>query len=322
MIRALALLAGLVLPQLAWAKDPLLVMPLDCTLGKDCYVHDYVDRDAGDGVRDFTCGGLTRDAHSGTDFALLTHKARNNGVNVLAASPGRVIWVRDGMPDIASTAPNAPDITGRACGNGVAIRHGGGWITRYCHLKQDSVTVQKGQRVRMRSVLGQVGMSGLSNYPHVHFTVRKGDQLIDPFDTSPIDRCGAANRNSLWMDSIPYKSAGWIRAGFATEQPETTAIDDGLESQKSIAANEPRIGAWGHFYGVQPGDNLTITWVQPSGASVVSSRVSPGTNKRNFRWYSRVSEDAPWPKGTYTVTFELIRNGEVLDVIQAKTRVE
>ena len=52
------------------------------------------------------------------------------------------------------------------------IDHGGGWRTQYCHMRQGSVRVRKGDRVRDRQRLGTIGLSGKTEFPHLHLSVR------------------------------------------------------------------------------------------------------------------------------------------------------
>ena len=119
MIRAAALVLTLAPAFPAGAFD--FAQPIACTLGETCHVQNYVDRDPGPGTADVGCGNLTYDGHDGTDFALPNLAAMQAGVQVLAAAPGRVRGIRDGMPDIAISDPAAPPLNGRDCGNGVAI---------------------------------------------------------------------------------------------------------------------------------------------------------------------------------------------------------
>ena len=72
-------------------------------------------------------------------------------------------------------------VKGRGCGNSVAVNHGGGWETYYCHLRRGSLTVRRDQRVEKGDKLGFVGSSGLAEFPHVHLGVRKDGKVIDPF---------------------------------------------------------------------------------------------------------------------------------------------
>jgi murein DD-endopeptidase MepM/ murein hydrolase activator NlpD len=121
MIRALApLLMALASPAGAFE----LAFPAGCTLGQDCYIQQYHDHDPGPEATDYTCGPLSYDGHDGTDIALPTRADMAAGVAVLAAAPGVVKGLRDGVADAA------PFPTGQDCGNGVVIDHGNGWETQ------------------------------------------------------------------------------------------------------------------------------------------------------------------------------------------------
>lgn len=58
-------------------------------------------------------------------------------------------------------------------GNHVVIDHGDGTFSAYAHLKRGSVAVRPGDRVGAGQKIGQVGNSGNSSEPHLHF------QLMD-----------------------------------------------------------------------------------------------------------------------------------------------
>ncbi|MGB0797354.1 MAG: hypothetical protein ACPGR4_09415 [Paracoccaceae bacterium] len=65
-----------------------LSFPVDCALDRSCYIQQYVDHDTTAGASDFTCSGLSYDGHKGTDFALITLRQMEDGVNVLSAAQG------------------------------------------------------------------------------------------------------------------------------------------------------------------------------------------------------------------------------------------
>ncbi len=71
-----------------------------------------MDHDPGPDAADFTCNGLSYDTHTGTDFALPSLAAMQAGVAVLAAAPGTVAALRDGMPDTGLTPDTAAQIDG------------------------------------------------------------------------------------------------------------------------------------------------------------------------------------------------------------------
>lgn len=78
-------------------------------------------------------------------------------------------------------------------GNVVSIEHADGYLTRYAHL--ENTRVVKGQKVTRGQVIGQVGMSGNSFAPHLHYEVMKDTLRMDPLNylfasVSPDDYMG------------------------------------------------------------------------------------------------------------------------------------
>lgn len=70
-----------------------------------------------------------------------------------------------------------------SCGNVVVIQHpeinGESRSTRYCHLNE--FAVQEGQKVKRGDVIGTIGLTGWTNFPHLHFEVKlNGFSPIDP----------------------------------------------------------------------------------------------------------------------------------------------
>ena len=64
-------------------------------------------------------------------------------------------------------------------GTSVWISNGSGSESHYAHLGQ--VTVSIGQKVEVGStVIGQIGMTGRTTGPHVHFEIRKNGVLVNP----------------------------------------------------------------------------------------------------------------------------------------------
>lgn len=66
----------------------------------------------------------------------------------------------------------------RGYGKVVVLRHGDGTETVYGHNRSNTCT--EGDTVRKGDVIAHVGMTGRATGPHLHFEVRKGDEVVDP----------------------------------------------------------------------------------------------------------------------------------------------
>lgn len=302
-----------------------LSLPVDCALGQTCHIQQYVDRDPGEGAADYTCGPLSYDGHKGTDFRLPDRAAMRAGVHVLAAAPGVVQGLRDGMPDIAQGEPGAPDLAGRDCGNGVLLRHEDGWSTQYCHLAEGSLAVSKGAQVARGAVLGRIGLSGNSQFPHLHLTVRDPQgRVVDPFDGRAQDEsCRFAEQGGLWASGLelPYEGGGALAAGFWDGVPDYAAVRNGTAARAHLSAGAPAIVLWAHFYGVREGDVIATRLADPSGRTVAEdSYRMPKTRATQFRAVGMRNRDR-LAEGRWQGVAELRRGDEVHDRIAVEVTV-
>jgi murein DD-endopeptidase MepM/ murein hydrolase activator NlpD len=65
-----------------------------------------------------------------------------------------------------------------AYGRGVEIDHGHGIVTRYAHLHR--ILVARGQKVGPETEIAQLGSTGRSTGPHVHYEVLVDGVAQDP----------------------------------------------------------------------------------------------------------------------------------------------
>lgn len=295
----------------AMAEDFSLGLPIDCVLGQDCYIQNYVDHAPGPEASDFTCGPLTNDTHKGTDIGLLNLAAMRRGVAVLAAAPGVVTGTRDGVPDISIRDPAAPDFRGRECGNGVVLRHPGGWETQYCHMKQGSIRVKNGQVVHRGESLGMVGLSGQTEFPHVHLSVRKNATVVDPFAAEFAQNCGA-EQHQLWADPVAYVPGGLLTLGFSENLPRFADIRDRDIAQTTLGADAPALVLWGNFFGGRKGDRVEITIDGPAGFRFRKVLTLERKQAIFFRASGKKRPPGGWPEGRYDGRISLIRGDAVL----------
>lgn len=294
----------------AHASAPTLRFPLECKPGKTCWIVNYTDLDAGSGTIDYHCGHLTYNGHKGTDFALRDLAAMNEGVTVRAAADGVVGGVRDGEPDVSVRKTGTKTVVGRECGNGVRIDHGDGWSTQYCHLRRGSVKVHRGDRIAAGKALGEVGLSGRTEYPHLHLAVRHAGKPVDPFSGhSPGEGCDSTG-TPLWdkdvLDELPYARRQIYNLGIAGEKPEIGRVRDGTYSRRPVHTSAPLLAVWVEAFGVGAGDKVLLVLEGPDGRTLVRStaRVERGLI-RVFRWAGKRRRGANWRTGTYQLTAEI-----------------
>jgi murein DD-endopeptidase MepM/ murein hydrolase activator NlpD len=63
-------------------------------------------------------------------------------------------------------------------GRTIVIDHGNGIRTRYGHLRR--YHVKRGQKVGYRKKIGQLGSSGRSTGPHVHYEIQIDGKAVNP----------------------------------------------------------------------------------------------------------------------------------------------
>lgn len=311
--RPLALAAALVAAPLAPSAQgapPALALPIDCALGETCFVQNHVDRDPGPGFADVACGALGYPGHDGTDFALPDLAAMAAGVDVLASAPGVVMRTRDGRPDVSVRDPAAPSVAGRECGNGVSLDHGGGWSTQYCHLARGSIAVRPGDRVETGDVLGRVGLSGNTEFPHVHLAVRHDGETVDPYDASGT-ACGDGRLDPLWAEPLPYVSTGVTSAGFLERAPEWGEVKAG--GLVHGGARDAPLVLWGQAFGGRAGDAMRLRIEGPGGAVMEGSPTLSRTQVAYFFAEGQYPPEGGWPPGRYTGLVEIRRGGAVMD---------
>ena len=95
----------------------------------------------------------------------------NDGINIKAKDGQAVSSSEDGI-----VAYVGSELKGY--GNLVIVKHSGGWISAYAHLKNSAVAI--GQKISKGQRIGNVGNSGKVKFPQLYFGLRKGRDAVNP----------------------------------------------------------------------------------------------------------------------------------------------
>jgi hypothetical protein len=241
-------------------------------------------------------------------------EVQREGVEVRAAAPGQVSRTRDGMADVSVRITGSDTIAERDCGNGVIIDHGQGWSTQYCHLAKGSIRVRPGETVGAKQPIGLVGLSGNTEFPHLHLTVRHNSVVVDPFAYGA-SRGGCNDGHSIWTPDLSpelrYQSGEIINAGFSDEAVTLQAIETGEVRHHALSSHSKAIVAYVRAIGLEAGDELTIELRLPDG-KLLSEYRSPKLEKDQAQYFAFAGKKLTgpaWTPGNYTATCSLLRMG-------------
>jgi murein DD-endopeptidase MepM/ murein hydrolase activator NlpD len=292
-----------------------LALPVKCQLGVTCFVQNYVDHDPSSQVRDFMCSGRTYDGHDGTDIRIPDIQAQQGNVDVLATAPGRVAAIRDGVEDISIRVTGKAAVAGKECGNGVVIEHDGDWRSQYCHLARGSVRVKVGDRVVTGQSIGLVGLSGATEFPHLHFTLRHQGRIVDPFaHGAPAGACGGGQ--SLWADAIreqtKFRAREILNFGFSSVPPTMDLVESGELRKHTVRPESDALSAYVRAIGLQAGDQQTITVRGPDGMIFSEYKADPldRDKAQYFVAAGKRLKAARWPPGHYKATYRVTRGDQ------------
>jgi murein DD-endopeptidase MepM/ murein hydrolase activator NlpD len=167
-------------------------------------------------------------AHVSSSFGrrfhpILRRAKMHNGVDY-AAAIGTPVWC------VCDGTVMASGYRG-GLGNAVTIKHTGGYVSTYGHLSRITAGVRSGAHVKQGTVIGNVGSTGMSTGPHLHFALQQNGKFINPQKkvappTEPIPaRFMAAFKDSIksWVSKLDDVKVPEIRVAPAVTGPESPA---------------------------------------------------------------------------------------------------
>lgn len=294
-------------------------LPVKCKIGDNCFLQNLVDMDTSQKVHDTLCQGATYDGHKGIDIRVKTTEVMDRGVTVVAAADGVVLGTRDGMDDVLVKGRELPEaIKGRECGNGLAIRHSGGLVSQYCHMKRGTVAFKKGDRVKQGEAVGQIGLSGHTQFPHLHFTVRREGEVIDPLS-------GKVPRSDFCPSDLSFQDSFFSQpVTDALIQSRNVIFDVGLSGEipdldQMVFGKKPKVASvdlpitigWVWVINLEKGDTIRSV-IRTQDGAVFSQSQSEPQDRHKAQYFHYSGKKRPATPGTYTMDVSIIRDGSIV----------
>ena len=98
----------------------------------------------------------------------------HNGVDITGTASKNVFAIQSGTVTLAASGYNG------GAGTNIKIDHGNGYISQYMHLSK--MLVKKGEKVEKGQIIGIIGCTGSCTGPHLHLTVYKDGETINPLN--------------------------------------------------------------------------------------------------------------------------------------------
>lgn len=298
-------------------------LPVNCTGAEFCAPQNYFDHDPSPAYADYVCGPLSYDTHTGTDIRI-SYADMERGVAVLAVADGVVRAVRDGEAEGEISLRGKASVKGREAGNAVVLVHGKDVETQYSHLKRGSVAVRSGQHVRTGQVLGMVGLSGVTEFPHLEISVRYKGQPVDPYMGLVSDGCSGP-REVLWSRAalqspvLAYRASGLLEAGFFNVPPKDPIALLRRHGWLEGRAGDPDALVFGVLvFGPRSEDVWNLRLFGPDGQILAESSTTQQRHQAQALRYVGKKRGTGWKPGFYRGEFRLTRaaEGDVVSVVR------
>jgi murein DD-endopeptidase MepM/ murein hydrolase activator NlpD len=146
--------------------------------------------------------------HEGVDLPGKT------GDTVVSTAPGKII--RAGWED--------PNDHKKGYGQFVEIQHENGTLTRYGHLSK--IDVKPGEMVESGQKIAEVGSTGHSTGPHLHYEVLKDGKKIDPSQSGAFNLNPVIPESKLSSSDMKYRETQNIKKEMKTNGQQVSILNN------------------------------------------------------------------------------------------------
>jgi hypothetical protein len=180
-------------------------------------------------------------------------------------------------------------------------------------MAKGSIRVKQGDVVAAGQPLGKVGLSGWTEFPHLHISVRHGNVVVDPFASDPAQACGP--RAGLWTPeaakAMAYKAGVILNGGLSGVAVTADMVADG--AVPGVTGASPVIAAYLRAIDLEKGDEIELTLTGPDGKALAARREAPLPRDKAeaFQMIGKKRPSAGWPAGTYTADLKVWRAGKM-----------
>jgi hypothetical protein len=235
-------------------------------LASNAVGHYYFDHSGPGWISDWKCQAETYDGHVGTDFGAPRYTA------IYCAASGTLAAKQDGWGDGSlGTDPSHA--------NYVIVNHASGMRTLYWHMQINSVTTKGiGSGIGCGEQIGQVGNSGMTSGPHLHFEPQLNGVPDDPYAGScggpitwwvnqnggnPVTTCEGPVKAARELDN---SSAGFSVVGtWSTGSSATDKYGADYRFHSTAPVSEP--AQWATTLNVSATWTVKARWPQGSNRS-------------------------------------------------------
>jgi hypothetical protein len=179
-------------------------------------------------------------------------------------------------------------------------------------MARGSIRVKQGDVVAAGQPLGKVGLSGWTEFPHLHISVRHGNVVVDPFAAEPGQACGV--RPGLWTPAaakaMAYKAGAILNGGLSGVAVTADMVANG--DAPGVTAASPVIAAYLRAIDLEKGDEVELVLTGPDGKVLAQNRLPP-LDRDKAEAFQMVGKKRPatgWSKGAYTADLKVWRAGK------------